>query len=402
MFDEIPAQIWLLIAIAATAYAPTRYIYEYIVHSPRYHDITEPSQDLSWRTRGQFLRTVALLTGLLAVAIFIFTPEAEHFARSAAFLPSLFICIGAFALYSAGSGLLKGEIQPLVKGYSRTYERDGQPKRFWASFFWNSSFGLMCGWAAFATIAVLDEQRCFDRQDRYTPQEELDACNGLLAEEKITKDRRANIFPARGQAYHRSGDYKSALGDYNKALSLDANSSYSIYNRALSHQMLGNYESTVSDYNQSLKLRPDNYEAYFNRGLLLFGAGSFDQAISDFTKAHHLQPGNEWPVANRGIAHALKHDRELAQQDFEAVRRINPANPVLLRGEAFLAMQAGEFRQAVEKSSQALRIDPKDIWSLKTRSDAYWRLGETEKSRNDDDRVWELSEQSSNAQPIDK
>ncbi len=83
-------------------------------------------------------------------------------------------------------------------------------------------------------------------------------------------------------------------------------------------------------------------------------------------------------------------DRARAEADFAAVRKIAPSNVVLLHGEALLAMNAGEWDLAVVRLTEALRIDPKDAWSLRKRADAYWAMGERDKARDDDDRLWQL------------
>ena len=80
MLDGVPAQIWLLIGIAAAAVPGAAYIYRYIVHSRRYRDITLAPEELSWRTRPLLLRNALLLAVLGALAVFIFTPDAERLA----------------------------------------------------------------------------------------------------------------------------------------------------------------------------------------------------------------------------------------------------------------------------------------------------------------------------------
>ena len=87
MFDQVPVRVWLLIAIAAIAFTPTRYLYRYIAHSPSGRDITQPPPDLGWRKSGKFVRNLSIVAALLGLAIFIFTPTAEQFAQSPHFWP---------------------------------------------------------------------------------------------------------------------------------------------------------------------------------------------------------------------------------------------------------------------------------------------------------------------------
>ena len=76
-----------------------------------------------------------------------------------------------------------------------------------------------------------------------------------------------------------------------------------------------------------------------------------------------------------------------ARTDFRAVRAIDPSNPAVLRGEAIIAMKARDFDTAVARLTEALERDPDDAWSRRMRADAYWELGEHEKSFADSARI---------------
>ncbi|KRA79730.1 tetratricopeptide repeat protein [Altererythrobacter sp. Root672] len=398
MFDAIPTKAWLLMAIAAAAFAPARYLYSHIEHSPRARDITMPPEDLGWRTSEQLIRSSVVLAGLAAIAIFIFTPAAEKFARSPEFFPILMLGFGAFAFFSVVDGLLKGRIEPLSRGSLGPYERDTQPKRFWASLSWNTVLGGAFVWLAFVTIGQADEERCYDRQTGHTPQEELSACNELLGRRHNSSQDRADILSARGYAYHRLGEYQKALADYDQAIDLDPANSYAFYNRGLIYQRLGDRRRALADYSASLKLRPENAGGYLNRGLTFLDIGRLDEAIADFTRLLELEPDNQWALVNRGIAYAWKDNRAAAERDFAAATAIDPSNTVVLRGRALLSARSGDMRKAVDFLTEALRLDPADAWSLRMRADLYWRLGEKEKSREDDDRLGRLSEDAEKAQ----
>jgi tetratricopeptide (TPR) repeat protein len=397
MFDAIPTQVWLLIAIAAAAFAPALYVYRHIQHSPRRRDITQPPEDLGWRTSGQLIRSSAFLAGLVTLTVFIFTPAAEKFARSPEFFPILMLGFSAFALLSVVNGFLKGRIEPLSRGALGPYERETQPKRFWASLSWNTILGGLFVWLAFVTIEQADEERCYDRQTVHTPQEELSACNELISRPGNTSEERADIFAARGYAYHRMGEYQKALADYDQAIGLDPADSYALYNRGLIYHRFGDRQRAIADYSASLKLRSDNAEGYLNRGLTFLDTGRLDEAIADFTRLHELEPDNQWALANRGIAYAWKQNVAAAERDFAAVTSIDPSNTVVLQGKALLSSQSGDIRAAVDHLTEALHLDPADAWSLRMRADLYWRLGEKEKSRDDDDRLLKLSEDAEKA-----
>jgi Flp pilus assembly protein TadD len=124
--------------------------------------------------------------------------------------------------------------------------------------------------------------------------------------------------------------------------------------------------------------------------LIYLDTGAFDMAIRDFTRAHQLKPADPWPLANRGVAYAWKADRARALEDLQRAKGMAPSSPILAHGAAILELQEGNLPGAIDHLTEALRNDPQDAWSLRMRGDLYWKLGQHEKARDDDDRLHEL------------
>lgn len=395
MFKDVPAQFWILIALGAIGYAPAVYAYRFWAHSPERRDITLPPEDLSWRTSRQFGLSVAMLGGLVALAVFIFTPAAARLARSPDFPSILIGAVGLWAVSTVPKGIASGRIQPMVRGVSSTFERETQPKRFWASVSWNAILGCLFIWAAFAMPRNDAEEalkaRCYDRKTTRTPQEELSACNELLRKRDEKSKDYADIVSARAYAYNRAGDYDRALADYSTALRFDGEDSYALYNRGLIYHSRGDYKKAVTDYSRSLELRPENIKAYILRATIYLDTGRFKKSLADATKAHELDPRNPAPLAIRGMAYAWRYDAQHAEADFAALRSIDPNEPTLIRGEALLKMNVDDFAGAVQSLTTALNRYPEDAWSLNMRAEAYKKLGEIDKSRADADRVASLT-----------
>ena len=395
MFDEVPVQVWILLAIAAAAYEPAHYLYEYVMHSPSRRDVTQPKEDTSWRTPRQLFRSLVILAAMLALVVFIFTPAAAHFARSPAFVPTLLACFGVWSLYTVLAGFMAGRIQPFIRGLNDTYERAAQPKRFWASLAWNAFFGGACIWLALedyrqAPIEALEE-RCYNENTAYSPQQAMVACNKLLLSADDPPRDRADYMHSRGIAYHRLGEYVHAVADYSEAARLDPGEYHPHYNRGLAYRELGDIPRAFSDFTEAIRIRPDDADAYVERGLIFLEAGRLDEALADFTWSHDLDRNDPWPIANRGLTYAWKKDRERAEKDFAAVRVLDPANPVMLRGEAVIRMNSGDLPGAVDRLTASMGRDPDNLWALRTRSELYYELGEFEKSRQDDSRWLQLS-----------
>ncbi|HEU0311195.1 MAG TPA: tetratricopeptide repeat protein, partial [Sphingomicrobium sp.] len=199
-----------------------------------------------------------------------------------------------------------------------------------------------------------------------------------------------SLIVSRGIAHDQLGNERQAISDYGEAIRLDPQDFYAHYNRGIAHQKVGDRRSAVKDFSEAIRIRPKDADAYVNRGLMYLDTGKFDEAIADFSRAHDLDSDDIWSLANRGITYAWKKDRMRAEQDFKAVRTIDPVNPVLLRGEALLAIDAGDPSTAVKLLSESLRREPDNIWALQMRAEMYLQLGENEKSWADSDKADQL------------
>ncbi|WP_454885915.1 tetratricopeptide repeat protein [Sphingomonas oryzagri] len=149
------------------------------------------------------------------------------------------------------------------------------------------------------------------------------------------------------------------------------------------NEQFGQGQRALADYDAAIRLQADNADAHMNRGLILLDANKLDPALAAFNRVLAIRPGDTDALANRGITYAWKNDRGRAEQDFAAVQKTDPANPVALRGEALLAMDFGDIDPALDRLTAALKVDPKDRWSLGMRAKVYRQLGEPGKSEAD-------------------
>lgn len=341
MLDKVPAQVWILVAIAAVAYTPARYVFRHVAHGPSKRDITQLPEDLDWRTNGRLIRNGALLIGLAALAVFIFTPTAARVARSASFWPIVSAALGSWAIGTVPKGLKNGRIEPLIRGVSACYERATQPKRFWASVVWNLAYGCIMLWIAHVisdqTVNRGVTAQCLDPQVKHSPQEELAACNQLLKDLDKDDEDYARFVGARGFAYHRLGDMGRAIVDYDEALRTNPEDSYAFYNRALIFDHFGELPRALADYQASLTLRPDNFDGLVRRGVLLLRIKRFSEAIDDFSRALDMRPRSPALLTYRGTAYAMVGDTARAKQDFDATRALNPMEPALQWSRMILA-----------------------------------------------------------------
>lgn len=388
MHSVLPLQFWIIALLAITAWAPAAYVWRYLTHANAPRDITLPPDDLSWKSRDRLVRCLLVLAVLLAIALFVFTPLAGELASSRWFGPVVLGGFSSFALGTLVPGWRDGEVEPLVRGIHKTYSRDDQPKRYWASMAWNAALGI--GFLGLSLGIAYDIGRpdCDDSGDLV---EALASCDLILAEGGLETAEIGEVLAVRGRIHHRLDNHAQARADYTTAIEIDPKNAWAFYSRGLANVGLGDRYAAIEDFDAAIALRPEYSDVYLDRGLAYLDTRRFDRAIADFTKTHELDPDNEYAIANRSVAYAWLHDRSKAERDFASIDPDDKAWLVVLHAKAILADKDGDKREAIGYLSEAIAIDPEDLFAIRMRADTYWDIGERDLARDDDDRLNELT-----------
>lgn len=356
--DSVPLLGWITIALGIAAIAPASYCWRYLTHTRRLRDITLPPEDLSWKSKPAFYRSLAMLAALLGFGVVAFTPQAEAFAKSEWLAPTLFGAIGGYVLSTVAAAWRTGEVEPMLRGTSWRFQRDEQPKRYWASLSWNFLIGSALSLASIGTVRDALTPRCDDpdSDDVAVLEDALSTCNTMLAQGDNAPARQAELFAARGRIYDRLGRSNDAQIAYSRAIDLDPTDSYALYNRGALLLEAGKPAAAIRDLDASLSLRPDNDEGYFRRG----------------------------------VAHASLRNFPLAERDFAKVATASTFFSWAVRGRAAIAIEQQRYDDAIAIATRFLADTPDDPDMLKLRADAYWKSGHEALARVDDERRMDL------------
>lgn len=102
-----------------------------------------------------------------------------------------------------------------------------------------------------------------------------------------------NFYKTRADSNLVRGEYALALADYDKAVSLKADSSIAFLNRGKTYYNLKDYPKAGADFDKSIELDPKDSKAYYNRGILYESQGELEKALADYQKAADLDAANE-------------------------------------------------------------------------------------------------------------
>ena len=159
-------------------------------------------------------------------------------------------------------------------------------------------------------------------------------------------------------------DYTLALENFEKALSLDPESSEVYLERAYAYQKLGNYEEAQKDLNWISSSETPNNEKLFNRqGLLFLDRNEFKKAKSEFDLAIEINPSEDSYYYNRALAHSFLDNHSSALEDLNEAASLNHegANIYYLRSQ---------INESLNKHSESLADCIKTLILDRTNEDA--------------------------------
>jgi ankyrin repeat protein len=97
-----------------------------------------------------------------------------------------------------------------------------------------------------------------------------------------------------------------------------------LYSRANAKQERGDYRGAIEDFDRVLSLLPDSASAYTSRGNAKNAMGDHDGAIADHSRAIGLAPAVPYAYNNRGYARQEKGDLAGAISDYESALEFDP------------------------------------------------------------------------------
>ncbi|HXQ16285.1 MAG TPA: tetratricopeptide repeat protein [Caulobacteraceae bacterium] len=188
----------------------------------------------------------------------------------------------------------------------------------------------------------------------------------------------------RGAALYDRGDYDGALAALDRAVALNPNDAYSLYERGLTWLAKPDYNRALADFNAVLKLQPNTWGALDERGNAYRGKGSYDLAISDYNDAIRLYPNGAAIYFDRGLAHGLKRDTGLAIADFDRALGMQPNVESYLYARCMIrAAAAIELDKALGDCNHAIQINPQSAADIDARGFVRFKRGEFAPAIND-------------------
>lgn len=237
-----------------------------------------------------------------------------------------------------------------------------------------------------------------------------------------------NYF-SRGNTYLRIKDFKKALADMDRLVSLQPKSARARVLRARARRMSGDLNGAIEDYGTALQLNPDYWKALEGRAETYETMKLKSRAALDIKrlKALGITPGSTQLVEKVRELSYLGHYQECLEACAKALRS-NPVSSdclwysanskmelkryadsitdaerilVITKGEpldererfqalaiiAYCKTQLRDYKAAISLLTQAAAIDPTNAIVFQNRAEAYAKLGMRNEAQKDRERV---------------
>ena len=127
------------------------------------------------------------------------------------------------------------------------------------------------------------------------------------------------LYFIRGLLNYQRGNYKLAVDDYDKSLSIDTNwnACQLFLNRGIANDALSKPDVAVQDFTKAITADPNNAAGYIARGNVLYNLAKYKDAVDDFLKAEILNPDNSIISYNIGMSYYKGDDKISACKYFQ-------------------------------------------------------------------------------------
>lgn len=179
----------------------------------------------------------------------------------------------------------------------------------------------------------------------------LEALNGGVPADEA-------LYEARGLVHRDTGDYRSALRDFDAVIELDPTEGRHRYNRGVVYHRMGQEQDAIEDLSKAIELGSTEAAVHSERGLAWRALGNMAQAVIDLTAAIDVDDTQTSYLSSRAqcfFEHGL-YDR--AEADLSRALRLDHEDAELLYKRGICRYAQRNYAEAVADLKSALQRDP--------------------------------------------
>ena len=147
-----------------------------------------------------------------------------------------------------------------------------------------------------------------------------------LNQEIIRNPKNADAYFRRGTAYLKKEEWDEAIADFDTAIKLGSQSTYTYIGRGGIYLRKQEWDKAIEDFDTAIKLNSQNPSAYIGRGHAYFKKEEWSKAIADFDRVINFNIQNFHIYCTRGLAHFSREEWSKAIADFDKAIKLDAQN----------------------------------------------------------------------------
>jgi tetratricopeptide (TPR) repeat protein/transglutaminase-like putative cysteine protease len=210
-----------------------------------------------------------------------------------------------------------------------------------------------------------------------------DAAGAISAFSKSIASNPKDVYARRSRAltYLWLGKRDEALADLNQAVRLEPLSLNLYWMRALILKQQGRNDEAWKQARLAIAVAPTGYQPYFLAGTIYMVLGQQAKATAAFDRAEKIAPTSSSYLERAGLR--LWTDLAGRRADIESALKLNPRSATALAMLAEVQLTAGQYSEAVESLTNAMRATREEPAVLTLRGIAYQKGGQTALANED-------------------
>lgn len=171
-----------------------------------------------------------------------------------------------------------------------------------------------------------------------------------------------------GPPHRRRLRFRQALTKYNEHLARRHDDAKAYFQRGNIHAETGEFASAIADYDTAIsqyqgQLQDIRHLVHYNRANAKVQCLQLESAITDYDQALRFVPSHEDSLYNRGSTYAMQEEYARAIEDFDRL----PTDPDALFNKANSLVMLGELEKAMSCYRELADCDPSDTDSSNNR-----------------------------------
>ncbi len=209
----------------------------------------------------------------------------------------------------------------------------------------------------------------------------LNEAKGFLEQALRIDSQFASAYAYRGRISLFLEDYKAAINDFSKTISLAPDCARAYAERSLAYEKVSEPEKSAGDLQTAVKIKPDLASRFLQNAKDFVGAKNLD-ALHEITLCLKLNP-------DLAEAYSVKGHAELNLGDFDsALADCNKSielkkSPEAYKQRARVYFSLRKYTEAIEDFSKAIKFEPDNSLIFEERARCYFDKKDYENAKND-------------------